>query len=171
MTQFHTKIVSPRDATIQEQRRFADLVNEGDEVAGNVLDRIHRARSLILISDDKNIQAVAALKNPRSRYARRVFRSAGRDGMETGYAIELGWIFVATTRRRMGLAGMLVENALKEAGHEPIFATTRSHNPAMLRILERYGFIILGSPFPSTQNEGEELNLLARDPSRPDRQA
>jgi ribosomal protein S18 acetylase RimI-like enzyme len=166
MTQFQTKVVSPHDATILEQDRFAELVNEGDEVAGDVQDRIHRARSLILISDGNNIQAVAALKNPYPNYARRVFRSAGRQGMETRYAIELGWIFVATTHRRMGLAGMLVEKALEVAGQEPMFATTRSSNPAMLRILERNGFVTLGTSFPSSQHEGEELNLLVRNPSR-----
>jgi predicted GNAT family N-acyltransferase len=65
----------------------------------------------------------------------------------------LGYIYVEEVLRGQHIASNLVERAMREAGNVGVFATTRTDNAAMQKILCRNGFVLAGNPYLS--NDGQ----------------
>jgi GNAT superfamily N-acetyltransferase len=157
---------APGDCSDQELERYEELVRQGDEVVSHGLsERIRQAAVLTFAFHGDRLVAVAALKRPTDSYRVGVFRKAGEALPELG-ALELGWIFVLPDCRGRGLAGRVLAATLDASGGAGVFATTRSDNGPMQKVLEGRRFVRLGQGYKSTRG-GYELNLFFRSALAP----
>ena len=75
------------------------------------------------------------------------------------YKLELGWVYVVPAYRRKQVASKLCEQLLLRAKGDFVFATTRSDNAMMSRILRACAFTAVGNPYTY---RSEELRLYLR---------
>lgn len=144
---------------------FESLVRAGGEVAGaGLATRIAQAKVLSCHWKESQLQAIAALKNPRQSYRA---KTAGRSDFELAedrYPFELGWVYVVPEHRGAGLSRAVVEACLASAGAAGVFAT-RANNEPMQRTLKRHGFRRTGSGYKSERGAAS-LVLFIRDGDR-----
>jgi GNAT superfamily N-acetyltransferase len=151
-------------ATDDELDRFSELVTTGGEVAAGLRKRVKTAFALGFLRYEGKIVGTAALKNPDPDYRKRVFEKAQSKQLVASYPYELGWVFLDHAHRRKGRMMPLIVEMMNQAKKLGVFATTRTSNDQMLKILARLGFVRDGATYPSTQNTGDELALLLRAP-------
>jgi ribosomal protein S18 acetylase RimI-like enzyme len=151
----------PSSMAAGQREEFARLVRKGFRTAGADLDaRICAAKCLALhYSADAELTAIAALKAPVYRYRHNVFTTAGSHASCADYKVELGWVYVEPADRRTQIATNLCEQLLASVARDFVFATTRTDNAAMSRILRRCAFSEVGEPF---MHRGEPLRLYLR---------
>ena len=101
----------------------------------------------------KNLQAIAALKNPATEYREKVSKQAGIELDASDFPYELGWIYVAPPARGLGYSGELVRAAVARANGQGIFATSREDNTPMHRALLKFGFGRVGNPYKSDRGD------------------
>jgi GNAT superfamily N-acetyltransferase len=145
----------PSACTEGERREFARLVRQGFATANEGLDgRVRGARWLAFYCGlDDTLQAIAALKAPTERYREDVFRMAGAGISPADYPLELGWVFVVPAHRGNRIAEGLCRRLLERAPATAVFATTRTDNASMMRILTALGFARVGTPYPWRHEE------------------
>ena len=155
---------SPDELSERELDDFIALVLQGDEVTpANLEERVRKAERLILLSAAGCLSGIGALKKPNASYRRRVVSRSGTSLPVSEYPFELGWIFVSPSHRGKGLAGRIVEAAVSVANGVGVFATSRSENTAIHKVLQRHGFFHTGKIYPSDHGS-HELQLLVRAP-------
>jgi GNAT superfamily N-acetyltransferase len=156
-----THLRKPLACTDDELREFARLVHQGFEPVRENLDgRIRDAKWLgFYYEEGDGLSAVAALKAPDEQYRCDVFKKADATGSPADYKLELGWIFVVPTHRGNRIAGNLCEQLLAREPGFCVFATTRTDNTTMKRILLALGFARAGKPY---QRGDGELVLFLR---------
>lgn len=156
----------PADCSDQELERFEGLVRQGGEVQlGGLSGRIREAAALTFAMHEDRLVAVAALKKPTDGYRVGVFQKAGVAPLDSGH-LELGWVFVLPDCRGRGLARRVVADTLVTSGPSGVFATTRSDNHAMRKVLEREHFVRMGQPYKSVRGV-YELSLFIRPAPAP----
>jgi len=161
-----TEAKAPADWSREVRAGFEALVRSGGEVPGAGLSaRIAEAQSLACHFEDRQLVAVAALKNPRLTYREKLCDRSGFDLSKEKYAYEVGWVYVAENHRGSRLSRLVVEACLTEAGSGGVFATTREDNEAMQRTLKRYGFVRAGKAYESERVD-VLLVLLVREGGR-----
>lgn len=151
----------PRACPDAELEAFARLVREafGPAPDGRAA-RIRRAHTLAFWYASPDVPvAVAALKAPPPKYRRDLFRTTGAALDADAYALELGWIYVEPAQRGHGIGAELCRALLDRVPGAAVFATTRSTNAPMQRILEALGFAPVGRP---CRRRGEQLRLYVR---------
>ena len=122
--------------------------------------RIRAAKCLAFYySPSGELVAIAALKAPNDEYRRDVFKMAGSPASYADYKVELGWVYVVPDYRRKQIATNLCEQLLLSAAGDQVFATTRSDNGVMSRILRACAFAEVGNPY---MHRGEQLRLYLR---------
>ncbi|UVK43972.1 GNAT family N-acetyltransferase [Mesorhizobium sp. AR07] len=153
----------PHGYSDKELDAFVKLVvSEGEVSHYGLLERIKGARGLVMLYDGKKLVGTAAIKNPEPDYRTAVFAKSKSNADAAAYPVELGYVVVAESHRRHKLGWRLVDAALSFASGSAVFATTRSNNAAMRRILRARGFTANGSPYPSTEHPGQEIHLFLR---------
>lgn len=151
----------PIACTEGERREFARLVCQGFDVAAEGLDgRIRDAKWLAFYyATGDTLGAVAAIKAPNERYRDDVFKKADAPVSPSDYKLELGWVFVVPAHRGNRIAESLCQLLLARVPTSCVFATTRTNNISMIRILLALGFARAGRPYPRRY---EELVLFLR---------
>jgi hypothetical protein len=156
----------PVACTERERREFERLVRQG--FAGSdagLPGRIRGAKWLAFhYAAGEKLAAIAGLKAPDERYRDDVFRKADAGVSSADYSLELGWVFVVPAHRGNQMGESLCELLLAREPTSPVFATTRTYNSSMIRILLALGFARKGKPFP---RRNEELVLYLRSRPRP----
>jgi len=152
----------PIACTEEERREFARLVRQGFAVVAEGLDgRIRDAKWIAFYyATGDTLAAVSALKAPNERYRADVFRQADASINPDSYTLELGWVFVVPAHRGNRIAESLCRQLLAREPTVGVFATTRTNNVFMMRILVALGFARVGKPYPRRHNE--ELVLFLR---------
>ena len=84
---------------------------------------------------------------------------AGAPASFADFELELGWVYVIPAYRKKQIATRLCEQLLSSATDVSVFATTRSDNAAMSRILRASAFFEVGKPY---MHRGEQLGLYLR---------
>lgn len=141
-------IKSPTECTEEELDEFKGMVLKGEQVEEAKLeDRIKRARHLAFKYDQNQLVGIAALKRPSDKYKQDVFKKAGIPEQAKDYELEIGWAFTEKEHRGRGVSGNLIRGLLEISEPHNIFATTRTNNKAMDRILLKHGFTQCGKPY------------------------
>jgi len=151
----------PIFCTEGERREFARLVRQGFESADEGLHgRIRDAKWLAFYyAAGDTLAAVAALKAPNDRYRDDVFQKAEARVSPADYKLELGWVFVVPAHRGNRIAESLCPLLLARVPTSCVFATTRTNNISMIRILLALGFARAGKPYP---RRSKDLILFLR---------
>ncbi len=149
----HTK--EPLTCTEGARREFARLVRQGFETSNDGLDsRLRNAKWLAFYyAPGDTLEAVAALKAPTERYREEVFSKAGAAVNPADYPLELGWVFVVPAHRGNRIAESLCPQLVERVPTPAVFATTRTDNASMRRILTTLGFTRVGTPYPWRNEE------------------
>jgi len=138
----------PAEFTDAERASFVQLVREGGEVDGRVLENnVENAKVLVFLRRGDQINGIAALKRPFDSYRERVSASAKVEIDETNFPYELGYVFITEEARGQRLSGVLVVEALNLVLGSGVFATARTDNRAMLATLENAEFKPEGEPY------------------------
>ncbi len=154
----HSK--EPIACTEWERREFARLVRQGFPAAERLAGRIRDAKALAFYYPAADtLAAVAALKAPSERYRDDVFKKADARVSPADYKLELGWVFVVPAYRGNRIAESLCRLLLARVPTSRVFATTRSGNMSMIRILLALDFARAGKPY---SRRDEELMLFLR---------
>jgi RimJ/RimL family protein N-acetyltransferase len=156
----------PISCTEGERREFERLVRQGFEGSDEGLPgRIHDARSLAFYyAAGDTLGAIAGLKAPSQRYRDDVFKKADAAVSAADYELELGWVFVVPAHRGKRIAKSLCRRLLARVPASSVFATTRTDNSRMIRILVALGFTRVGKPY---RRRNQELVLFLRSRRAP----
>ena len=157
---------TPAECSQSELAAFAVVAARGGEVeTGDIVSGAQRAVRLLWISDaPSNPCATAALKRPNLGYKIKVFERSGLPVEASArFDLELGYVFVDPAHRQGGHGTRLATRAIQIAGARPVYATSRSDNDGMRRILERLNFVIAGGEYSSARDEAIRLRLFLRD--------
>lgn len=160
------QLKSPLTCTEAERAEFAHLVRQGFHGSDEGLPgRIRDASCLAFqYTEEQKLMAIAALKVPTELHREDLFGAAEADVSSAGYELELGWVYVVPDYRGSRIATHLCRLLLGRVSKTGVFATTRSNNSSMRRILHALDFGEVGKPFP---RRNEELVLFLRSPSTP----
>lgn len=146
-------------------RSFARLVLQGFPRARDLDRRIAAARRLAFHhAAEGALAGVAALKTPGADRRDAIFRKAAALVEPAGYRLDLGWVFVQPAYRGQRIGTGLCRQLMASVPGAGVFATTRTDNRAMQRVLEAQGFRRAGRPYP---RRDEELALYLRFPGEP----
>ncbi|MGO6947029.1 MULTISPECIES: GNAT family N-acetyltransferase [Rhizobium] len=151
---------SPSKCSDQEIDEFCALVVQGGEVSRGLKPRVKKALMLGFVVSNGAIVGTSALKKPATSYRQKVFRHAANDIKASEFPYELGWIFLHPDHRGKGRMAELLGKLMGFATGKGIFATTRTNNDRMLKILLNLAFKPSGEPYASTQQPGQSLQLL-----------
>jgi RimJ/RimL family protein N-acetyltransferase len=151
----------PKNITAEQCEDFERLVRIGFRTARtNLNTRIRAAKCLAFhYSPSGELTAIAALKAPDDQYRHDVFKMADSPASYTDFKVELGWVYVVPAYRRKQVATELCTQLLSSATGDFVFATTRSDNAVMSRILRACAFSEVGKPY---MHRGEQLRLYLR---------
>ncbi len=144
----------PSECSESELEDFASLILAGGEVTEHGLKaRIKKAEALIFLIQDNCLKGIAAVKNPEENYKNGVFQKARATVQGSVFPFELGWVFVLPSSRGVGFSHKLVKAALTATCGQGIFATSRSDNAAMHKVLKAHGFSCHGEAYVSSRGK------------------
>lgn len=157
------KMESPYKLSYDELKEFTNIVLKGGEVTqAGLFDRVKRAEKLIFAYDEnEKLIGVSAIKKPLDSYKYKVFSKSNNLDIMDKYDFELGWVFVNGTNRGSHVGSNMVEYIINNF-HGKIFATTRLTNTPMQKILNKYGFEIVGDSYPSLNNPDEIVVMVKK---------
>ncbi len=155
-------IVKPRvDATLEERVVFEELVLRDPQVNPHGLSgRIAQAHLLAFLYKDGELVGTGAIKN-NPGHQENVAKDANFPLTPAEYLGEVGYIHTTAAHRKQGHADRVLKSLIEAAGDKKLFATIQSNNQTSQRLLERHGFVRVGTSWPSTQI-GDEVNLYVR---------
>lgn len=145
-------VKKPSHCTPEELIFFGGSVLLGGQVERDGLERrILAAKSLIFLMQESTLVGVAAVKNPDKSY---------NEFLEKEFKCKLpthefGWVFLKPDYRGLGLCSKLC------SVKGPMFATARSSNTAMRKVLVAQGFKSKGE-YPSCRDR-QPITLFVRE--------
>jgi len=141
-------IKEPIKCSKKELDEFCSLVKKAGEVdPWGLMNRIKKAKLLAFHYEQKAIVGIAGLKKPYEKHKTDVFRKAGIPKEASKYDLEIGWAYTKCDYRGNGICTNLIKNLLKEFESENIYATVRTNNTAMKKVLKRTGFRQIGKTY------------------------
>ncbi|MFZ2055025.1 MAG: GNAT family N-acetyltransferase [Candidatus Aminicenantales bacterium] len=145
-------VKAPAQCAEQELDEFQRLVEMGREVISRGLRGRIRGASLLAFGyvGDSGV-GIAALKNPSSSYKKNVFEKSGLIHRSYEFEKELGWVYIEPKWRKKGFSSKLVKTLLSHVKDFNVFATSRTDNQPMHKVLKKNGFFEAGNPFISDQ--------------------
>lgn len=148
------KLLSPGKCRVDEiQEFFAVIRLTGEVQEAGLVDRIKRAELLAIQRNANKIVGIVALKVPDKGYRQHVEASAEFDLPEAKYPYELGWAYVDPSVRQQQIASTLCTALIADRSTACIFATTRTNNAGMQRVLEKVGFQKVGKSYQSKRGD------------------
>jgi GNAT superfamily N-acetyltransferase len=154
-----TEVRAPGKYAEHDLGVIEQLVRKGGEVDEALLPaNLRRSRKIAVACEAKRFVSVCALKGDNPRHRRSVSANSGQALPES--APEFGYVFTEEAYRGRGY-GSAACAALLE-GLPFVYATTRTTNRDMRRILDKSGFEEIDRPWPSTEHPGELVTLWIR---------
>lgn len=145
-------IKKPSECSTAELQDFVAFVLAGGEVTAVGLDvRVKEAEALVFLVQDGCLKGIAAVKNPDQNYKNKVFRKARASVQANEFPFELGWVFVLPSSRGVGFSHKLVKAAIDVTSGRGVFATSRSDNVPMQKVLKAHGLSCHGKEYVSSR--------------------
>lgn len=150
-----------KNATLEERKKFKELVLRDPQVAPNGLSgRIAQAHLLAFLYKAGELVATGAVKcNPE--HQAHVAENAGMPLPQAEYLGEVGYLHTADGHRRQGYGDRVMEGLIQASEDAGLFATIQLKNEPSQQFLARHGFIRTGKPWPSNQVD-DDVNLYTR---------
>lgn len=149
-------IKEPSEFSEREIEDFFLLAKKGGEVdLHGLVKRIKKAICLAFHYEQDKPIGIVGLKQSNENYKNRVFRNAGVPKEAKKYSSEIGWAYTDCGHRGKGICTILVQKILEKFESENIYATVRTDNAAMHKILEKTGFSRIGKPY-----QGRKSNYI-----------
>jgi hypothetical protein len=156
------KLKPPTKCHRKELDDFHRLALKSEQVESYRLgERIRKAKLLAFHYIDDKLVGIVALKRPNETYKKGVFRKAGVNEESEKYSLELGWAFTLKKHRGSHICSNLVRKIVNVLGSQNMFATTRTNNLSMQKILMKNGFKKMGKPYKG-RTDAYCLRLFAR---------
>lgn len=167
-TKYSIVVQSPGALAEPEIQDFIAMVRAGEEVGGAVLEaNVRKAEYLAVARQASCLVAVAALKNPKASYRKKIQLKAGVAIDRRAFPFEFGYLFVLPSARGQGIGVRMSEAILSAAGGKGVFATARTNNDVMHVILAGMGFSKMGKPYPSDRGRYQLQLFLCPDAQFP----
>ena len=155
-------IDKPTNFTEDQKNEFEALVKLGRQVDIKGLgSRLNHSQLLGFYYVENQLTSIVAIKRPDFGYRNRVFQKSHVSERSDEFSLELGWAYTVNEYRGKGIGGELAQAILEKAPRINIFATTKTDNYRMQRILTKNGFISIGKPYAG--NDNHKLILLIRN--------
>lgn len=156
------KIKEPSECSEKEIKDFYQKVLEGGQVDPfGLKDRIKRAALLAFHYEENTLVGITALKRPDETYKKEVFRKAGVSKESDKYNLEIGWAYTTKEYRGRGICSSLIQELIVASVSQNMFATTKTDNLPMQKILKRNGFQKTGKSYLG-RTSGYHLQLFTR---------
>ncbi len=153
----------PKEFSDREVHQLMELIELGDEVDTIVLQQnVNNAKALVFAREESRLLAVATLKRPKATYRKSVSEKSDFDLDAETYPFELGYVFVKEEARGKGVSHQLVAAAIERSNERSIFATVRSDNAGMQRVLKRAGFSVVGTAYAG-RKPNDAIQVLVRE--------
>lgn len=155
------RVLTSSDMTSDERIEFIRFVKLGAQVNPDSLPGlVQRAAALVVLHEGSKLIGTAAIKRPNKNHHQGDFLKAGVEKSAQDFPLEIGWVVVHPDHQKQGHSRTLVAAAIGATDGSALYATTQA--PQMKHILPDYGFMALGTPFPSVQNAGGDLTLYVK---------
>jgi len=142
-----SRVKKPSSCHEHDINDFLELVLEGGEVvSAGLRNRVIAADTLVFIGNT-GVEGIAALKKPNLAYKKKVFSNASYANDSERYDLELGWLYVSQSLRGQGLSHKLMMCIMKALQGRCCYATTRTDNFQMQKLLPQYGFRKVGKSY------------------------
>ena len=156
------KLKPPTECHTKELDDFHQLALESEQVKScGLRNRIERAKLLAFHYREDTLVGIVALKRHNETYKKELFRKAGANEEHKKYILELGWAFTLKEHRGNHICSNLVKRVVTVYEFQNMFATTRTDNLSMQRILTKNGFRKLGKPYKG-RADAHYLQLFTR---------
>lgn len=116
-------------------------------------NRIMESQKLFFVYEDEKVIGIAAIKNPRDTYIKKIFSKSNTSHILNDGMKEIGWIFILEEYRRMNICKSLFKYILENTDQKNIFVTIRASNTAMQHVLESNNFIQVGNDYLSERGD------------------
>jgi ribosomal protein S18 acetylase RimI-like enzyme len=139
---------------------FATMLRKQGKVKGDLATKADRCKLLCVAKMNGKVVAIGGIKpKTASDFTN---EKAGVPVLSGNFDWELGYLYTDTACSRRGIGSNVARLLVQECGKGNLMATTEiTANPAMVRILERQGFRLFGTPWQSGIH-GNYLGLFLR---------
>ena len=142
---------------------FINVAAKSGEVdRADVVRGCERAEYLLWIGEAAAPLSVAVLKNPKIGYKTHTFEKAQIPGSTSHYRYEFGYAFTEVPYRRRRCGERLLQESLRPTEGHKVYATARTDNDVIHRLLLRTGFERSGKDYPSERTPCVMLALFLR---------
>ena len=156
---------APYQCTQEELGAFYQLLTVGNEVERQSAQQgIDGSKLLAFHYQGKTLAGIAAVKQPLQNYKTSIFQKSKAKEQAKAYDLELGYAVTLEEFRGMGICSYLVSQLVNLCQNN-MYATTRTANTTMQKILKNNGFQKLGSPYRGMLRHENEyfLQLFTRE--------
>lgn len=130
------------------RRTFAAMLKKQGKVEGDLATKADRCTLICLAKVDGEVVAIGAVKRKTpSDFSQ---EKAGIPHLASEFDWELGYLYTEENFRGRGVASTVARLLVETYGKGNLMASTEiAANPGMVRILERLGFRLFGTPWKS----------------------
>lgn len=142
------EIFLPNDFTPVLRANFADMLSKQGKVQGDFSKKADRCKQICLAKVDDRVVAIGGIKQKTESDFWN--DKAGIPDLASEFEWELGYVYTDIGYNGCGIASNVTRLLIDTYGKGNLMATTEiAANPAMVKILEKQGFRLLGKPWRS----------------------
>ena len=127
---------------------FADMLRKQGKVKGDLASKADRCKLTCIVKVDDKVIAIGGIKQKTASDFEN--NKAGVPDLSSEFKWELGYLYTDSDYSGRGIASGVTCLLIDAYGKGNLMATTEiTANPAMVKILEKQGFRLLGKPWKS----------------------
>jgi predicted GNAT family N-acyltransferase len=141
-------VIHRQEFNENHQDILARMLKQQGKVQGNLNDKINRCKLICIAYVDNEVAAIGAIKEKTlSDFSD---EKSGLPELSNDFEWELGYFYTQEKYTGKGMASMIAKLLIEEFGKENLMASTEiTANPAMVNILQKFGFRLYGKPWKS----------------------
>ena len=154
------EVISKNQITDAIRETFAEALKRQGKVLGNLQEKADRCKLLCIAKIDSEVAGIGAIKiKTGSDFSA---QKASLPDLCSDFEWELGYLYTEPAHTRKGIGKNIARVLIEAYGAGNLMASTEiAANPAMVRILENFGFQQYGKPWKSAIHENY-LGLFLR---------
>jgi RimJ/RimL family protein N-acetyltransferase len=152
--------IDKNDFNENHREILASMLIKQGKVTGNFDKKIKKCKLICIAWVDNDVAAIGAIKEKtKTDFSA---EKAGLQELSDDFEWELGYFYTQEKYAGKGIASMIAKLLIEEYGKENLMASTEiTANPAMVKILKKHGFHLLGKPWKS-HIHGNYLGLFLK---------